>query len=103
VYSRDVADGLVRLADPPSLSRTVYNLGSGRLESAETWCAEIAKCVPGFDWRHAATDEVGNVDSHTGFHRGPMDITKIARDTGYAPRHGFADAAAAWWSWTSSA
>jgi UDP-glucuronate 4-epimerase len=103
VYSRDVADGLVRLADAPLLSRTVYNLGSGRLGSAGTWCAEIAKCVPGFGWRHAAADEVGNVQSHTGFHRGPMDIAKIARDTGYAPRYDFAQAAAAWWAWAGNA
>jgi len=103
IYSRDVADGLVRLADAASLSRTVYNLGSGRLGSAETWCDEVARCVPGFRWRHAAAGEVGNVDSHTGFHRGPMDIAKIARDTGYAPRHDHAQAAAAWWSWVGGA
>src|ERR1700733_4431589 len=30
VYSRDVAAGLVRIADTPALSRTVYNLASGR-------------------------------------------------------------------------
>jgi nucleoside-diphosphate-sugar epimerase len=103
IYSRDVADGLGRLADAPSLSRTVYNLGSGRLGSAETWCKEVARCVPGFRWRHAAAGEAGNVDSHTGFHRGPMDIAKIARDTGYAPRYDDAKAAAAWWTWTSGA
>src|SRR3984957_9030563 len=36
IFSRDVADGLVRLVDAPALSRVVYNLGSGRLGSAET-------------------------------------------------------------------
>ena len=43
IFSRDVADGLVRLADAPALSRTVYNLGSGRLGSAETWCEALAR------------------------------------------------------------
>ncbi len=99
VFSRDVADGLVRLADAPALSRTVYNLGSGRLGSAETWCEALAQLVPGFRWRRAAAGETGNVDSHTGFHRGPMAIGKIARDTGFAPRHDFAGAAAAWLAW----
>ena len=100
IYSRDVADGLVRLTDAPSLSRTVYNLGSGRLGSAATWCDEVARHVPRFRWRHAATGEAGNIDSHTGFHRGPMDIGRIARDTGYAPRFDFAGAARDWLAWS---
>jgi nucleoside-diphosphate-sugar epimerase len=102
VFSRDVADGLVRLADAPALGRTVYNLGSGRLGSAETWCEALARVVPGFRWRRAAPGEAPNVDSHTGFHRGPMAIGKIARDTGYAPRWGFEDAAAEWVRWSVS-
>jgi hypothetical protein len=28
-----------------------------------------------------------------------MDIAKIARDTGYAPRHDYAQAADAWLGW----
>jgi nucleoside-diphosphate-sugar epimerase len=99
IYSRDVADGLVRLADAASLSRTVYNLGSGQSNSAKIWCEQIASRVPGFRWRQAAANEPGNIDSHTGFHRGPMDIGKIAHDTGYAPRFDFASAAADWLSW----
>jgi nucleoside-diphosphate-sugar epimerase len=99
IYSRDVADGLVRLVDAPSLSRSVYNLGSGRLGSAEMWCEEVARRVPAFRWRYAAAGEAGNVDSHTGFHRGPMDVAKIARDTGYAPRFDFANAADDWLAW----
>jgi len=99
IYARDVADGLVRLADAPQLSRSVYNLGSGRLGSAESWCQELAQRVRGFHWRHAAAGETGNIDSHTGFHRGPMDIAKIARDTGYAPGFDFASAAIDWLAW----
>ena len=99
IFSRDVAAGLVRLADAPALSRSIYNLGSGRLGSAATWCEEVARRVPGFRWRLAAIGEAGNVDSHTGFHRGPMDIAKIARDTGYAARFDFASAAEEWLAW----
>ena len=99
IYSRDVAEGLLRLADAPALPRTVYNLGSGQLGSAETWCAALAAVVPGFRWRRARPDEAGNVDSHTGFHRGPMAIGKIRRDTGFAPRYSFAAAATEWVGW----
>jgi nucleoside-diphosphate-sugar epimerase len=38
IYARDVAAGLVRIADPPTLSRTVYNLGSGQAATVEDWC-----------------------------------------------------------------
>jgi nucleoside-diphosphate-sugar epimerase len=102
IYSRDVADGLVRLADAPVLARVVYNLGSGRLGSAKTWCEALAPAVLGFRWRHARPGEAGNVDSHTGFHRGPMAIGKIARDTGYVPRFDFAAAAEAWVGWSAA-
>jgi nucleoside-diphosphate-sugar epimerase len=95
-YSRDVADGLVRLADAPALSREVYNLGSGRLGSAVIWCEALGRVVPNFRWRMAALNEAPNVDSHTGFHRGPMAIGKIARDTGYVPRWSFEEAASEW-------
>jgi nucleoside-diphosphate-sugar epimerase len=99
IFSRDVADGLVRLADASGLSRTIYNLGSGRLGSAETWCEALAPVAPGLRWRHARAGETGNVDSHTGFHRGPMAIGKIARDTGFAPRWEFEAAAREWLGW----
>jgi nucleoside-diphosphate-sugar epimerase len=103
IYSRDVADGLVRLADSTALSRTVYNLGSGQAVTATRWCEELARRLPGFRWRHAAAGETGNVDSHTGFNRGPMDIGKISRDTGYAPRFDLAASAADWLAWDTAA
>jgi len=103
VYSRDVADGLVRLADAPALTRTVYNLGSGRLGSAETWCDAVARVTSGFRWRHARAGEVGNVDSHTGFHRGPMAIGKLRRDTNHVPGYDFPAAAADWLAWSDRA
>lgn len=100
VYSRDVANGLVRLADASALPRVTYNIGSGRLGSAETWCRELSRFFPGFHWRRAEPGEAGNVDSHTGFHRGPMAIGKAARDIGYVPAYGFAEAAEDWIAWT---
>ncbi len=103
IYARDVAAGLVQLADSPALPRTIYNLGSGRADSAETWCTALAQAMPGFDWRLAAGDEPHNVDSHVGFDRGRMDITKAARDAGFAPRFDFPAAVADWLRWIDTA
>jgi UDP-glucuronate 4-epimerase len=98
IYARDVADGIVRLADADTLSRSIYNLGSGRTGSAQLWCESLARHM-GFRWRLVFTGEAGNVDSHTGFDRGPMDIGNVARDTGFAPRFDFAQAAEDWLAW----
>lgn len=85
-YSRDIAAGLVALADAPALGQTVYNLGSGVAGTAEDWCRAVAAVVPGFQWRLAAGDEPANVVSHVAFDRGRLDIGAIERDTAYAPR-----------------
>jgi nucleoside-diphosphate-sugar epimerase len=87
IYVRDVAEGLVRIADAPTLPRTIYNLGSGRATTVEDWCAALARIVPGFRWRRAAAGEAWTVESHTGFDRGAMDVSRLAADTGFTVRH----------------
>jgi nucleoside-diphosphate-sugar epimerase len=83
--SRDIAAGLVAIADAPELPRTVYNLATGRAGTAEDWCRVVATRLPGFRWRRAVAGEAWNVESHSGFDRGAMDIGKITADTGYRP------------------
>jgi nucleoside-diphosphate-sugar epimerase len=99
IYARDVAAGLVRIADAPALSRTIYNLGSGLAATVEDWCAALAQAVPGFKWRRAAAGEAYMVESHTGFDRGAFDIGKAALETGYAPRFDFSAAVEDWLAW----
>ena len=103
LYGRDVAAGLVRVADAPSLSRTVYNLGSGQPGTAAAWCAALARQMPAFRWRLAAPGEAWTVESHTGFDRGAMDISKIAAEAGHAPHFDFDAAAADWLRWEQAA
>jgi nucleoside-diphosphate-sugar epimerase len=83
--SRDIAAGLVALADQPTTPRTVYNLATGHATNAEDWCRALATRVPGFRWRRAAAGETWNVESHTGFDRGAMRIDRIIADTTYRP------------------
>ena len=91
--SRDIAGGLVAIADQPLLPRTIYNLATGRATSAEDWCRVLAARLPGFRWRRAAANEAGNVDSHAGFDRGAMAIDRIIADTTYRPQFDLARAA----------
>jgi nucleoside-diphosphate-sugar epimerase len=99
IYSRDVAAGLVRIADAPALSRPIFNLGSGKAISAEDWCAALAPLLPGFRWRRAAAGEVYNVESHSGFDRGACDIKKLGDETGFSPRFDLAAAAKDYLAW----
>ncbi len=101
-YSRDIAAGLVSLADAEVLGQTIYNLGSGRALSAEDWCRALAGVFPGFRWRRAGEGEVANTVSHVAFDRGGLSIAAIRRDTGYAPRFDFAAAAADYAAWAAA-
>jgi nucleoside-diphosphate-sugar epimerase len=103
IYSRDVAAGLVRIADAPALSRTVYNLGSGKSVSVEGWCASLALLVPGFRWRRAGAGEAYEVESHGGFDRGAFDIEKLAGETGFRPAFDLGAAAGDYLKWLNVA
>ena len=102
-YARDIAAGLVALADAPSLSRPVYNLGSGTSLNAEDWCRALAEASPGFRWRRAVEPETPNTVSHVAFDRGRLDIAAIREDTGYAPAYTFQSAAADYLAWSMGA
>jgi nucleoside-diphosphate-sugar epimerase len=91
--SRDIAAGLVALADQPSTPRAVYNLATGRATTAADWCEVLAARLPAFRWRLAGVGEAWNVESHTGYDRGAMRIERIVADTPYRPAFGLARAA----------
>jgi nucleoside-diphosphate-sugar epimerase len=83
IYSRDVAAGLVRLAEAPTLPRSLYNLGSGRASTAAEWCALIAQKRPSFQWRPQIGDEFPNVITHALFDRPAMNTAHLTRDIGF--------------------
>jgi nucleoside-diphosphate-sugar epimerase len=103
IYSRDVAAGLVRIADAPALSRTVYNLGSGQAVTVAEWCTALAPLIPGFRWRFAKAAEAYNVESHTGFDRGAFDISKMAAETGFVPQFSFTSSPEDYLAWLNAA
>jgi nucleoside-diphosphate-sugar epimerase len=101
-YSRDIAAGLVALADAPALGQVIYNLGSGLALSAEDWCRAVAAEVRGFAWRRAVEGEAANTVSHVAFDRGGLDIKAISRDAGYVPRYPMAVAAPDYLTWAAA-
>jgi len=101
--SRDIAAGLVTLAEMPSTPRTVYNLATGRATTVEDWCRAVEKRSPGFRWRRAEAGEAWNVESHTGYDRGAMAIARIVSDTVYRPAFDLDTAADHLLAWRSNA
>jgi nucleoside-diphosphate-sugar epimerase len=102
-YARDIAAGLVALADAPRLGQAVYNVGTGLSQSAAEWCRALAAVVPGFRWRLARDGETANAISHVAFDRGGFDISAIGRDVGCGPAYTFNQAAADYVGWASAA
>jgi nucleoside-diphosphate-sugar epimerase len=101
--SRDIAAGLVVLAGMKSTPRTIYNLATGRGTTSEDWCRSLARHRPDFRWRRAGDGALGNVDSHTGYDRGAMDIARITADTPYRPAFDLDSAAAHLLAWRKRA
>ena len=98
-YSRDIASGLVALADATALTQKIYNLGSGTSLSAEDWCRAVARIKSDFTWRRAREGEPANTISHVAFDRGGLDVRAIERDAGYQPRFNFDAAAQDYLGW----
>jgi nucleoside-diphosphate-sugar epimerase len=101
-YGRDIAAGMVALADAAAPAQTIYNVGSGVTLSAADWCRTLAAAVPGFRWRLAAEGEAANIVSHVAFDRGRFDLSAITRDTGWRPRFDFASAASDYLAWAAA-
>ena len=101
-YARDIAAGLVALADAPTLRQTIYNLGSGHACSALAWCQAVQSVHPAFQWHVAAEGEPVNTITHVPFDRGAFDITALTRDTGFSPRFSLQSAAADYGRWMAA-
>lgn len=81
-YVRDTAEGLRLLQTTPSLSARVYNIGSGRAWSNAQVAEAVRKAAPAAKLilREGKQEGAGGPDDY-------LDLSLIARDTGYAPKY----------------
>jgi nucleoside-diphosphate-sugar epimerase len=93
IYSRDVAAGLVHLAEASNIPRGLYNLGTGRTATAAEWCTLLTQLRPDFHWRQAGEGETPNVTAHTLFDRPAMNVEHMQRDLNFRAKFSLADAA----------
>jgi len=81
-YVKDCGRAIALVQTAPRLGHTVYNIGSGRVTTNAEVVAAIRAHVPGFeaalaDGRDASAPSTDPV----------LDLTRIKRDTGYAPSY----------------
>lgn len=100
VYSRDVAAGLIALMEAPRPHHRVYNLSAGVEweQPIRTWCETLKAAHPAFDFRIAAEGDSPNI-WYTDQDRCPMDVGRLTRDIGFAPRHTMQTAYADYLEW----
>jgi nucleoside-diphosphate-sugar epimerase len=90
IYSRDVAAGLVALAQASAPKHRLYHLTSGLdwSNGVVQWCRTLAAAVDGFDFRVAEGDEQPNVFDSAARDRAPMCVERLETDIRFSPRYG---------------
>lgn len=93
VYGRDVAAAIADLLHASALGHALYNLSSDQSWGGlAVWCSKLREVYPQFSYRVAAEGESTNLGISELQDRGVMDIGRLSRDIGYAPRYGPAQA-----------
>jgi nucleoside-diphosphate-sugar epimerase len=103
LYVRDLAAGLLALADHPAPPHPVVNLGSGH-DFSPDWLAAaeaLTTPFPGAVVRAAGRDEAPTIRLNETRPRGVMRVARAA-DFGWAPRFTPASAYADWAAWLAT-
>jgi nucleoside-diphosphate-sugar epimerase len=82
VYSKDAAQGVVLACHTEGLTSRVFNIGMGRVYTAEEVGAIIQDVIPQVRERVAPPREPTSPQAR----QGPMDTTRSSRELGYTPQ-----------------
>lgn len=99
IYSRDAADGIVRVANSHRLEHEVYHVGGGVLTDLSEWCNLLATQIPGFRWSVAESNGAGTVVYSLPQDRAPLGIARLTADTGFRPSYDLGAAAKDYLDW----
>jgi UDP-glucose 4-epimerase/UDP-glucuronate 4-epimerase len=86
IYSRDAAHGIAKVSQSETLKHRTYHVSGGVLSDLPQWCEIVTQHVPDFRWRLAETEADGNVPYGLPKDRAPLDIARLAADTGFRPQ-----------------
>ena len=99
VYSRDAADGIVRISTADTLRHATYHVGGGVRTDLLQWCEIVARHIPGFRWQPGNDDADGNIIYSLPKDRASLSIARLAADTGFEPAHNLDAAARDYLAW----
>lgn len=99
----DVTEAFCGLALAGRLSHTVYNVSAGTAHSLRAIAAAVAGLLPGAEWIPAATPAEADLVVRPPSERGPMDLSRLRADLGFAPRYTLEGGLAAYLAWLRSA
>jgi len=80
VYVRDLVGGILRAVDTPNLPHHTFNLGGGRLTTADDILTAVQAVVPGANVSRPAGDGTGGGRARI---EQPMDISRARDELGY--------------------
>lgn len=85
-YTADLAEAIRLLVESAGLRHQVYNLSSGRSWRLSEVTAQLESLVPGVRFSWVKPDEAADLQLADLPRRGPLNISRLREDTGYAPR-----------------
>jgi nucleoside-diphosphate-sugar epimerase len=90
IYSRDAARGIAAVSNGAALRHRIYHVSGGAVTDLPQCCAIVAGRYPGLQWRLAASDAEGTIVYGLPRDRAPLDIARLAADTGWHPHYDLA-------------
>jgi nucleoside-diphosphate-sugar epimerase len=98
----DIAEALVALMEAPQRSYDAYNVSYGVSYTVQQILDAFQQIDPGLRYEIVGPDEQADVAYGRDAQRGPMDITRLRKDTGFQPRFDLAAGIADYMEWIHS-
>lgn len=90
IYSRDLADALMKLMFASQLPHDTYNISCNTKwdETPEVWCRTLAGRFPDFAWSHEREDQPATIDYYDLRDRASLDASRIKDDLDFVASYG---------------
>jgi len=99
VYGKEVAGEIYALMYAPKLQYDIYPVCSGYIWPLTDWCKKLEERFPEFCWRLASDPEEATIRVNQILDNAPMQLTRLAEDTGYQPKYDLDTAFADYMEW----
>jgi nucleoside-diphosphate-sugar epimerase len=99
VYSKDVANSILKILQVKELKYDVYNIGSGQTWSVADWCKLLGKEYPAFKYRLIESLEDANIEFFDPEDIKELSVERLRSDLGYNPKYGLEESFRDYMDW----